>query len=124
MRVCVHATQRDAPCAVCGVGVTLPPPGSAAFAGAGMGTGAEGAAAAAAGGAFLSHFYAFPCGMAFHTPCLIAAGLPWMAPGQRRRCLDLMAVVQPPLTRWGGGAREGGGGSKGGGGHVNRGCGL
>jgi hypothetical protein len=83
----------DAPCARCGGVITLPPQSFAAFAVQGQDPEAVEAASP------LSKFYAFPCGMAFHTTCLVEAGLPWMAPGQRRRCLDLMAVVQPPLTR-------------------------
>ena len=85
--------QWDEPCAKCGGIITLPPQGFSSF--AVQGQDPEEVAAASP----LSQFYAFPCGMAFHTTCLIEAGLPWMSVRQRRRCLDLMAVVQPPLTR-------------------------
>ena len=83
----------DDPCSKCGEVITMPPQGFAHY--AVQGHDPEAVAASSP----LSQFYAFPCGMAFHTTCLIEAGLPWMTAPQRRRCLDLMAVVQPPLTR-------------------------
>ena len=51
-------------------------------------------------GSPLSQYYVFPCGMGFHSTCLVEAALPWMLPDVRARCLELMSVVRRvPLTR-------------------------
>ena len=83
----------DHPCASCGGIISAPPAAFAHY--AALGQDPE----AMAERSPVAPFFLFPCGMAFHASCLVDAGVPWMLPKTRRRCLDLIAKLRVPLTR-------------------------
>ena len=83
----------DHPCASCGGIISAPPAAFAHY--AALGQDPE----AMAERSPVAPFFLFPCGMAFHASCLVDAGVPWMLPETRKRCLDLIAKLRVPLTR-------------------------
>lgn len=81
------------PCCVCGLLVTAAPATYKAFASSGKNV------ETVLQKSPLQNMFVFPCGMAFHSACLLQEVLPMMSTDKRRACLDLLAITRAPLPK-------------------------